>query len=100
MSSIIMSCRGSGGHLFVYTIFHKHCAANHLRCCWGDTYLHHNGGFSLHYTQRTDAVPFCFGFSDLMPAFFHRDPDADVLYCAAPAVPAQLLLANHQKTAQ
>ena len=32
-----------------------------------------------------------------MPAFFHRDTDADVLYCAAPAVPAQLLLASHQK---
>ncbi len=37
-----------------------------------------------------------------MPAFLHQDTDADVLYCAAPAVPAQLLLqlANHQKTAK
>lgn len=26
-----MSCRGSGGHLFVCTAFHKHCAVNHLR---------------------------------------------------------------------
>lgn len=41
-----------------------------------------------------------------MPSFFsfffpaHRDTDADVLYCAAPAVPAQLLLASHQKISQ
>lgn len=35
-----------------------------------------------------------------MPAFFPRDTDADVPYCAAPAVPAQLLLANHQKAAR
>lgn len=26
-----MSCRGSGGHLFVCTGFHKQCAVNHLR---------------------------------------------------------------------
>lgn len=40
-----------------------------------------------------------------MPVFFfslslHRDVDADVLHCAAPAFPPQLLLANHQKAAR
>lgn len=29
--AVLMSCRGSGGHLFVCTGFHKQCAVNHLR---------------------------------------------------------------------
>lgn len=98
-----MSCRGSWGHLFVYTILHKQCAVNHLRCRRGDADLHHNGGGSAHIKRRGQ-MPFHFALafqSVLMPAIFfpslRRDTDADVWYCAAPAVPAQLLLANHGK---
>lgn len=48
MSRVLMSCRGNGGHLFVCAIFHKHAAVDHLRCCCGDAYLHHNGGVGAH----------------------------------------------------
>lgn len=98
-----MSCRGSWGHLFVYTILHKQCAVNHLRCRRGNADLHHNGGGSARIKRRGQ-MPFHFALafqSVLMPAIFfpslRQDTDADVWYCAAPAVPAQLLLANHGK---
>lgn len=93
-----MSCRGSAGHLFVYTMLRKHSAVNHLRCGCGVTliYITMKGSASITHTHTHRGRPpfnFNFSFSVLMPAFFFlfffckRDVDADVLYCGAPAVP-------------
>lgn len=67
-----MSCRGSWGHLFVYTILHKQRAVNHLRCRRGDADLHHNGGGSARI-KHGGQMPFHFALafqSVLMPAIF------------------------------
>lgn len=53
-------------------------------------------GVSLHLIQSAHAIPFCSGFLVFNAHVFSTE-DADALYCAAPAVPAQLVLANHQK---
>lgn len=91
-----MSCRGSWGHLFVYTILHKQCAVNHLRCRRGDADLHHNGGGSARIKRRGQ-MPFHFALafqSVLMPAIFFSLPPPRhrcrclVLCCTCSSSPA------------
>lgn len=91
-----MSCSGSWGHLFVYTILHKQCAVNHLRCRRGDADLHHNGGGSARIKRRGQ-MPFHFALafqSVLMPAIFFSLPPPRhrcrclVLCCTCSSSPA------------
>lgn len=89
-----MSCRGSGGHLFVCTAFHKHCAVNHLR--WRVSASQRRVQPALNTEDRRASILlWLFSLIAAHPPRWDAAA-ADVRsYCAAPAVPVQRLLSNH-----
>lgn len=95
-----MSCRGSGGHLFVCTAFHKQCAVNHLRWRVSASQRRVQPALNTEDSRRRSILLWLFSLIAAplpsTPPSPCWDAAADVwYYCAAPAVPVQRLLSNY-----
>lgn len=98
--AVLMSFRGSGGHLFVCTGFHKQCAVNHLR--WRVSASQRRVQPTLNTEDGCGTI--LLWLFRLIATHTHTHPKwhtaADVwYYCGAPAVSVQRLLSNHLSTA-